>query len=429
MCDECGFMCSNCEKEDKFPHHSISVIRDDIKGTYTTCIQQKEAEAKVEIMRSSLQTARVQWKAMLDKIEKQKQDPKYSERYKSIMKIIARDEPHTHITPEFINQTKQILSNVLAAEEAKIGDIKIPEIITEPHANGNKRVQNPESEDSKISQKKKKLNESEEAVQEESKLDATYYKEIVNKYQTNDEIDTIIKQLSAASNSEYLMNAKKMGDRGAVVIAQSLILGNNSLERLYLHDNNIGKDGAFAISYALMKNNHLIEIIIGNNKLENDGAYSIAEAIKNKVHLTKIDISNNMIQYEGVKRIAKALTNIQSLKAIFVNDNQIGEEGAKSLAECLIGQPSISNINVSSCSITNVGSAAIVDAIKEMKNIENLAMKNNRIDISGARRICESTKINESIKMIDLSDNNAVPVDPSDIEYFKANSRIVLTSS
>ena len=112
-------------------------------------------------------------------------------------------------------------------------------------------------------------------------------------------------------------------------------LRDGLLTEISLGCNNIGFEGAKAITEALKVNTSLTEIYLEYNNIEEEGAKAIAEALKVNTSLTIIDLDNNMIVDEDAKELAEALKVNTSLTEIYLSANNIGDEGAEAIAEAL----------------------------------------------------------------------------------------------
>ena len=76
------------------------------------------------------------------------------------------------------------------------------------------------------------------------------------------------------------------------------ISNHHFLASINLGWNNIGKEGAIAISEALKYNNTITDINLCSNNIGNEGATAISEALKHNHTITYIDLGGNNIYDE-----------------------------------------------------------------------------------------------------------------------------------
>jgi len=204
-------------------------------------------------------------------------------------------------------------------------------------------------------------------------------------------------------------------------IPEALITAQPQLELLDFSFNNIGNDGAVAIS----RLTYLTHLDLRNNNIGNDGAISIAQHvtgltyldlrnnnlsdegvrdINNLPHLTHLDLGHNNIGTDGIVAITEHLTGLTSLE---LGNNNIGSDGAISIAKNLTG---LTNLNIGQNDIgdeganaisslsglaslnlarNNIGNDGVVSIAKHLSGLTNLYLWYNNISVDGVISIAE----------------------------------------
>eukprot|EP00039_Didymoeca_costata_P011780 m.166668 g.166668 ORF g.166668 m.166668 type:complete len:366 (+) comp15290_c0_seq3:220-1317(+) len=116
-------------------------------------------------------------------------------------------------------------------------------------------------------------------------------------------------------------------------------LGNCT--QLSLWDDDLGDDGARALSSELKGNNHLVALFLDTTGIESDGAIALATAIKDSDIFASIDLEGNSIGNAGAKALAEALLTVTNIERVGLAHNEIGDEGADALIELVKAKPSI----------------------------------------------------------------------------------------
>ncbi|CAF0901661.1 unnamed protein product [Adineta steineri] len=124
----------------------------------------------------------------------------------------------------------------------------------------------------------------------------------------------------------------------------SLVIGDNNpflliitqtIQRIYLEDNAIGKDGALHIAEWIKSNKVLTAISLGNNQIGSRGAKYISDALQDNMVICHIFLEENRIGDKGAQFLAKALRNKTTLASLQLANNQIGAKGAHYLSSIL----------------------------------------------------------------------------------------------
>ncbi|CAF0897231.1 unnamed protein product [Adineta steineri] len=108
-----------------------------------------------------------------------------------------------------------------------------------------------------------------------------------------------------------------------------------TIQRIYLEDNAIGKDGALHIAEWIKSNKVLTAISLGNNQIGSRGAKYISDALQDNMVICHIFLEENGIGDKGAQFLAKALRNKTTLASLQLANNQIGAKGAQYLSNIL----------------------------------------------------------------------------------------------
>ena len=188
---------------------------------------------------------------------------------------------------------------------------------------------------------------------------------------------------------------------------KNFLKDSKTITKLNLYDNQIGPEGAIAISEALKDNKVITTLNLRNNQIGDEGAKAIAGFLKDNKAITVVSLSDNQIGDEGAKSIAKALKD-KAITILYLGHNQIGDEGAKEIAEALKDNKTITGLFLSDNKIGDEGSNAISAALKDNKTITGLFLDNNKISHEGKKALAEVLKDNKDIQIFGLKINQVI---------------------
>jgi Ran GTPase-activating protein (RanGAP) involved in mRNA processing and transport len=130
-----------------------------------------------------------------------------------------------------------------------------------------------------------------------------------------------------------------IGDVGMEAMCEGL--KETKVEYLYAEGNQIGDQGAIALSELLKDENRastLREVFLGANLIQSKGAAGVASSLHTNKVISKIYLEGNNIGLQGADAFANVLEELggnTALKNLFVDNNNIGKEGSKRLANAL----------------------------------------------------------------------------------------------
>mmetsp|Transcript_38631 Transcript_38631/g.71398 ORF Transcript_38631/g.71398 Transcript_38631/m.71398 type:complete len:1275 (-) Transcript_38631:396-4220(-) len=155
----------------------------------------------------------------------------------------------------------------------------------------------------------------------------------------------------------------ELGADGAKALSGG-IRSSVTLKTLRLGGNRIEDKGAEAIAESIHLNQYIRALYLGRNEMSSKGAASFARALqKNKV-LTILDLSENCIRAEGVKKLANSLCKNMSLSTLGLCGNDIGDEGAFTIDEMLRKNIFLTRISLEGCGLNSKLKHSIDSSLK-----------------------------------------------------------------
>lgn len=94
------------------------------------------------------------------------------------------------------------------------------------------------------------------------------------------------------------------------------------------------------------------------NDIGNDGAIALSEALSFNVALSRLSIKENGITDEGLPQLTFSLRSKPQLTSLNISGNDIGNEGSQNLARSLLGMRNLSELNIARCNLGEFGAIA-----------------------------------------------------------------------
>ncbi|KAJ8607619.1 hypothetical protein CTAYLR_005759 [Chrysophaeum taylorii] len=176
----------------------------------------------------------------------------------------------------------------------------------------------------------------------------------------------------------------KIGDEGATAISSTLET-NTTLRELYLASSNIGNAGALAISKMLETNNALRELCLFRNSIECEDAAALSAALKAikapPPPLEVLYLGENNVGEDGAKAVSEMLLNSSTtLNKLDLSSNEIGDEGAVALLDSLKTNKALKVLYLSRNKISDNGAADMMRLLEENDDVlEELDLRGNKI--------------------------------------------------
>ena len=111
---------------------------------------------------------------------------------------------------------------------------------------------------------------------------------------------------------------------GAISISKMMMV-NHSLQKLHMHNNNIGDDGISAIAGAL-SNCRINELAVGGCGITLTGARSVAAALSSNHTIRELWLSGNPITVEGALLIVKSAVDNTVCQDVDIDDEYENDE-------------------------------------------------------------------------------------------------------
>lgn len=270
------------------------------------------------------------------------------------------------------------------------------------------------------------------------------HKSIVRLYFVNDDIDgtesaEYIAKILHRNNTlqELYLSENNIGDDGVSSIVQSLI-DNHSitvLHHLDLRSNNITCTGAMSIQGLLVRNNNVLRtLILSHNDLCDHGMMAICRGLQQQPfetsatthNLRVLDVNTNHFTSNCASTIGAMLRINQSLEEINLSFNQLCDDGIRPIVAALQVNTSLRILNVRRNYISNVGAQYIAQVLPQMKGLKELLLsKNYHIDTTGTAALLHGLQSNVDLEYLQVDDaSNA-----NNSNYEISNSRTTTSSS
>ena len=137
-----------------------------------------------------------------------------------------------------------------------------------------------------------------------------------------------------------------------------------------------------------------------HNNIGAEGAKALSTALPMMTSLVTLDLRLNIIGDEGTKALSTALP--MTLVTLDLSFNNIGAVGAKALSTALPMMISLVTLDLSWNSIGTVGAKALSTALPKMTSLVTLKFRNNSIGNDGVNASCDALSHNFSLVSFDL---------------------------
>lgn len=181
-----------------------------------------------------------------------------------------------------------------------------------------------------------------------------------------EELTTVLGKLHLLTNLDLSYN--RIGWKGASLLADTFQC-NESITRLNLSHNNIGDAGVGAISGFLQSKSNLTELNISANNIGVVGAARLNAALANVNEgdsmLKYIHLNENEIGNDGALALSPFIRNHSELLYLGLRANDIHDHGLSSLIDAAIANPfSVSQLDLSENNASDKTSSSIIEAQK-----------------------------------------------------------------
>lgn len=152
---------------------------------------------------------------------------------------------------------------------------------------------------------------------------------------------------------------------------------------------------------------HCDELLLMGEKIGDDGAVALAQALAFDRRLKLVDLWANGVGPKGAAALAKALETNTALQKLYLNENTIGSEGTASLARALTINRSLLTLWLSRNGIGDAGADALAGVLKntQARRLEALDLWGNGISAAGGTAIAEALHSNHMLRTLEMRDN------------------------
>ena len=179
---------------------------------------------------------------------------------------------------------------------------------------------------------------------------------------------------------------------------------------MYLNSNQLGDEGAIAISKALSYNNSIIHLSICSNDLSSVGWNALFAAIKRSNSIISLDISSkerinrNIMDLASIKNLSDLFWVSKFLAFIDLSLMSLGDRGVEILWKGLSGNKIICSLIIQNNEFTH----SCIHSINNMvtsSSLQHLDISSNPIENQGIIEFCNWINKNTwKLKIIDIAD-------------------------
>jgi Ran GTPase-activating protein (RanGAP) involved in mRNA processing and transport len=95
----------------------------------------------------------------------------------------------------------------------------------------------------------------------------------------------------------------------------------------------------------------LLSLHLDNNNIGRNGAFALGAMIANKYKLSKLNLNNNPITDEGFAKIAKGMQDIETLRIITLANTLISNLSMNALSKALSNKRFLTKLVLDNCNI------------------------------------------------------------------------------
>ena len=203
-------------------------------------------------------------------------------------------------------------------------------------------------------------------------------------------IFTALKNVSSLKMLDLENNImpKEVGTELAAAIS-----GNNSLQRLWLDNNNLGSS-IESIAMACSKHSNLEQLCISNIGISNEVGKNIAYIISKNLSIIRLSISDNNVQSSGLKFICHELTHVKTLKYLHACRTNVCTTVIRELKMVIDNNVSLEEISLSD-NLLKSGLIEITESCSKLTGLKLLELSHNCISplhiidlVSNINKIC-----------------------------------------
>ena len=220
-----------------------------------------------------------------------------------------------------------------------------------------------------------------------------------------------------------ILTANKIGDKGAIAIAECL--PQSEIQHVDLSLNQICDGGASAlleatsmkdISLSLFGNNisfqtaskddsGSMKVLSISGRLGDTGIASVKSYFNKEMTLETLQLRSCGNSFGGLESIISMMKKCSFLLSVTLVDCNVDDGGAELLASYVKNYSGLHSIDLSRNKMSSVGAKVLLEALKSCSQLEVLNLNNNRIEAAGALSLSEYLYSCKLIKNLQLCDN------------------------
>ena len=220
-----------------------------------------------------------------------------------------------------------------------------------------------------------------------------------------------------------VLTANKIGDKGAIAIAECL--PQSEIQHIDLSLNQVCDGGASAlleatsmkdISLSLFGNNvsfqtaskddsGSMKVLSISRRLGDTGIASVKSYFNKEMSLETLQLRSCSNSFGGLESIISIMKKCSFLLSITLVDCSVDDGGAELLASYIKNYNGLHSIDLSRNKMSSVGASVLLEALKSCGQLEVLNLNNNRIEAAGAQSLSEYLCSCKIIKNLQLCDN------------------------
>lgn len=177
------------------------------------------------------------------------------------------------------------------------------------------------------------------------------------------------------------------------------------LRELDLSYNNLGPEGADALSPALERMSNLQKLGLEAVRLESNGMLMICSGVVGLRQLNELYLGKNNIGDTGIRGLANIFPYLTNLTVLKINDNEIGPKGVAFLAPALDRLNKLKNLNIGNNNLSPLGVSMIIPHLP--KSLEEFNMEKVGAINDCIVNLTEILPLFEKLKSLSL-DNNQI---------------------
>jgi Ran GTPase-activating protein (RanGAP) involved in mRNA processing and transport len=201
-----------------------------------------------------------------------------------------------------------------------------------------------------------------------------------------------LEDLNLAHNNIQFMDLEKLRNLRAVdmsynpqyALDTSGIRGLGGLRELALAGCFLGVAGTKALVGVLRETPCMERLQLSLNEMGDEGAMALSQAFPHVGKLRRLHLSCNGITSDGMTAICNALVHLPMLRHLSLSHNGFGDEGAIAFSNSMHSLPQLRRLNMEDCDIADSGICAIAANLQFTQHLHGMILKDNDITDTGA---------------------------------------------